>query len=547
MTVSSLSRRRALRVPPVRPPQKPAPISVSDAPEAAPALGLRLLIVLAAMIGAVLEVLDTSITNVAIPQMQGNLGATLSEIGWVNTGYIISNVVVLPMTGWLADRFGRKRYFAGSVALFTLASFFCGTSHSLGELIFWRLVQGAGGGGLLSVGQVIMLQAFPKNQQGIATALFGMGVMVGPSLGPVLGGWLTDNLSWPWIFFINIPFGIAGFFLALAFVPDGARKQAGPIDIPGIALLAVGLGALQTALERGQEEDWFSSRFIVTLSVLAVAGLSAFVAWELTTKHPIVNLRLLRNRSLAAGSLFGFVLGLGLYATIYLLPVFLQSAQGYTAYATGMALLPSALLSMVSFLSAGSLSQKADTRLLLLIGSALFVLGAWGLSGLASQSGVDDTYWPLMARGAALGYLFIPLTVASLGGLKPQEMGEGSGFINLTRQLGGSIGIAAFSTLLVRRADFHRASLVSHLTDGNSALRDWTGQAESRLRTQGLSASDAHGGALGLLNSLVQRQALMLSFNDAYLLIGLAFVLALPLLLVFKKGASTSEALPAGH
>ena len=499
------------------------------------------------MIGAVLEVLDTSITNVAIPQMQGNLGATLSEIGWVNTGYIISNVIVLPLTGWLADRFGRKQYFAGSVLLFTVASFFCGTAHTLGELIFWRLVQGAGGGGLLSTGQVIMLQAFPKGQQGIATALFGMGVMVGPSLGPVLGGWLTDNFSWPWIFWVNIPFGVAAVLMALAFVPDGARKKAGPVDVAGIALLAAGLGALQTVLERGQEDDWFTSRFIVILTVVAVLGLTAFVWREMTAAHPAVNLRLLKNRSLLAGSLFGFVLGLGLYATIYLLPVYLQSSQGYTAYATGMALLPSAILSMGSFLSAGPLAQKVDTRLLLLVGIAFFAGGAWGLSQMTTQSGVDDTYWPLMGRGMALGYLFIPLTVASLGNLKPEEQGDGSGFINLTRQLGGSVGIAAFSTLLTRRADFHREAIVSHVNDANPAVRDWLQNAQANLTAHGMSAGAAHDGALGLLNSQVNRQALMLSFNDAYVLIGLAFVVALPLLLLFKKGASTAVDAGAAH
>lgn len=520
-------------------PDAPAPLpAVTSEPAATPIL--RLLIVVAAMIGAVLEVLDTSITNVAIPQMQGNLGATLSQIGWVNTGYIISNVIVLPITGWLANRFGRQRYFAASIMAFTLASLMCGFSHTLGSLIFWRVIQGLGGGGLLSTGQVIMLQAFPKSQGGIATAIFGVGVMVGPSLGPVLGGWLTDNYSWPWIFFVNLPFGIAAVIMTLLYVPNVGSGKAGAnaVDFLGIGLLAVGLGALQTVLERGQEDDWFQSSEIIVLSLAATLGLIGFVWRELTTPHPIVNLRLLKNRSLAAGSLFGIVIGLGLYATTYLLPVFLQTSQGYTAYETGMSLLPSAILSAVSFVIAGPLSQKADARVLLAFGVVSFILGCYGLSHLTGQTGTGDVFWPLMGRGLSLGFLFIPMTVASLGRLKPEEIGEGSGFINLTRQLGGSIGIAAFSTLLTRRQDFHRASLTEHLNHANPAVQNWLHGAQANLLAHGYTATDAVSGALGQLNGVVQKQAAILSFNDAFLMIGVAFLLALPLVFVFQKSAT---------
>jgi len=522
---------------PGHPDAGPASPSAAPAPESRPAL--RLLIVVAAMIGAVLEVLDTSITNVAIPQMQGNLGATLSQIGWVNTGYIISNVIVLPITGWLADRFGRRRYFAASITAFTLASLLCGTSHTLGSLIFWRVIQGLGGGGLLATGQVIMLQAFPKAQQGVATAIFGVGVMVGPSLGPVLGGWLTDNYSWPWIFFVNLPFGIAAVVMTLLFVPNvGGGRQAGRVDFLGVGLLAAGLGALQTVLERGQEGDWFQSPEIVVLSLVAALGLAAFVAWELSIPHPIVNLRLLKNRSLAAGSLFSLVIGVGLYATTYLLPVFLQSARGYTAYETGMSLLPSAILSAVSFVIAGPLSQKADARVLLAVGAVSFIAGSYGLSHLTSQTGTGDVFWPLMGRGLSLGFLFIPMTVASLGGLKASEIGEGSGFINLSRQLGGSVGIAAFSTLLTRRQDFHRAMLSDHVNAASPAVHDWLHGTQAALMAHGYAASDASAGAMSRLNGLVGQQAAILSFNDAFLMIAAAFLLALPLVFVFQKGAA---------
>jgi len=498
-------------------------------------------IVIAAMIGAVLEVLDTSITNVAVPQMMGNLGATLSEIGWVSTGYIISNVIILPMTGWLADRFSRRYYFATSILIFTIASLMCGLSHSLTALIAWRVIQGLGGGGLLATGQVIMLAAFPKSQQGLATAIFGMGVMIGPSLGPVLGGYLTDNLSWPWIFFINIPFGIAAVVMTLLYVPKDLPNEAksrAKVDFLGIGLLAAGMGSLQTLLERGQEEDWFSSPMIVMLALVAAISLVSFVWWELTVEAPIVDLRVFRDRSLAVGSLFGAVLGISLYATLFLLPVYLQSSQGYTAFATGMVLLPSALMSMVSFMVAGPLAQRFDPRKLLGVGALLMFAGSLGLSQLTTLSGSDDIFWPMLLRGASLGFLFIPLTLASLGGLKPEQMGVGSGMINLTRQLGGSVGIAALSTSLSQRLDFHRAAVTAHVDGSSQTVQQWLAHAQGNLIVHGLDPNSAHGVALGQLKMTIERQATMLAFDDCFLVIAAAFLCTLPLLFLFRKGTS---------
>ena len=517
-----------------------------EAPPVSP--NLRYLIVVAAMIGAVLEVLDTSITNVAIPQMQGNLGATISEIGWVNTGYIISNVIVLPITGWLSDRFGRRNYFAASIALFTIASLFCGWSHTLSQLIFWRLVQGFGGGGLLSTGQVIMLRAFPKSQQGTATAIFGMGVMIGPSLGPVLGGYLTDNFSWPWIFFVNLPFGIAASILTMLYVPneEGPTRQSAKIDFAGFLLLALGMGSLQTVLERGQQDDWFSAPLIVGLTLTSIIGLVGFVWWELTVEDPIVNLRVFRNRSLTAGSLFGAILGIGLYAVLFLLPIYLQNSQNYTAFETGMILLPSALVSMVSFVAAGILSQQVDPRALLAGGTVLFLLSAFGLSHLSTDSGAPDVFWPLMARGLSLGFLFIPLTVSSLGNLKPDEIGVGSGMINLTRQLGGSIGIAAASTILTQRIDFHRSILVSQMNQGTDGASGWLLHAQNTLIGYGYSAASAHLSALGQLTEVVEEQCSMLAFNDAFVLIFVAFLAALPLILLFERPRADTD-ISAAH
>ncbi|MCW3058557.1 MAG: drug resistance transporter, EmrB/QacA subfamily [Capsulimonas sp.] len=530
-------RRAALDLEP-----KPPPAAKDGADRLA---ARRWWIVVAAMIGAVLEVLDTSITNVAVPQMMGNLGATLSEIGWVSTGYIISNVIVLPMTGWLADRFGRRNYFAASIAVFTLASLMCGLAHTLPELIIWRIVQGLGGGGLLATGQVIMLGAFPKEMQGMATGIFGMGVMVGPSLGPVLGGYLTDNLSWPWIFYINLPFGIAAMFLTLMFVEDSrtdAQKRERPgTDFLGIGLLAAGMGSLQTVLERGQEEDWFQSGMIATLAVVAAVSLVSFVLWELHVPHPIVNLRVLKNRSLAAGTAFGVVLGIGLYATLFLLPVYLQNSQGYTAYQTGMMLFPSAIAGLFSFMIAGALSQKLDPRKMLAFGAFLMMTGTYGLSHLTSQSGPADIFIPMLVRGASMGFLFIPLTVASLAGMKPHEMGVGSAMINLARQLGGSIGIAALSTTLTRRVVFHQQSVGDHLNAGNLAVNDWITGVQASLIAHGVSPAAAHGAAIGQLARAAAKQAMILSFDDCFLMISVAFLCAMPLVLIFRKGEGTVD------
>lgn len=512
---------------------------------------LRFLIVVAAMTGAVLEVLDSTITATALPQIQGNLGATLSEVGWVNTGYLISTVIVLPMAGWLQNRFGRSRYFAGAIGLFTLASVFCGLSHSLEQLIFWRVVQGLGGGGLLATGQVILLDAFPPAGRGVATALFGVGVTIGPLIGPVAGGWLTDNLSWPWIFFVNVPFGIAAVVMTRLFVPDGAGEGTPeaarqPIDFPGVLLLAVGMGSLQAVLERGEQEDWLSSRLILALIFCAVAGLSGFAWRELTTAHPVLDLRLLRNRSLTAGALFAGVLGFGLYSTIFLLPVFLQNLQGYTPYESGLVQFGPAIFAVFSFMAAGLLSAKQDPRTLLGTGVVLFILCPWGLSFLSPQTGDASLYGPLIARSAALGFLFVPLTIAPLGSLRPSERGAGAGIVNFMRQFGGSVGIAVMSTVLDRQRDYHRAWLVGHVNAGDPTVQNWLHGTQNRLLTHGYGPVQAQEGALALLAQTVEKQVFLLSFNDCFRLVAVVFLLAFPLVLLFKKADGKVD-LGSGH
>src|SRR5216110_1572444 len=306
----------------------------------------KYLIAITVSLASVLELLDTSIVNVAIPHMMGNLGATLDQIAWVSTGYIVANVIILPITGWLSAYFGRRRYFATSIAVFTAASFFCGNAHSLATLVFWRVVQGLGGGALLSTSQAILYEEFPREEYGTAMAIFGVGVMVGPTLGPTLGGYITDAAGWPWIFYINIPIGMLALALSLSFIQDSLHQErAERVDYVGLLLLAAGIGTLQVMLERGERLDWFDSREVTTYAVISALSLISFVWHELTTEHPVVDLRILKSRQLAVGVVFGGVLGICLYATVFVLPVYLQNLQNFTAEQTGFVILPGALAS----------------------------------------------------------------------------------------------------------------------------------------------------------------------------------------------------------
>src|SRR4051794_2922220 len=348
---------------------------VSASPEGAEH---KYLIAFAVVLAALMQVIDSSIVNVALPDMMGNLGASLDEIAWVSTGYILASVIIIPLTGWLGEFFGRKRYFVGSIVLFTVSSVFCGASHSLGALIFWRVVQGLGGGALMTVSQAVLFEAFPRKEAGMAMALFGLGVMVGPTIGPTLGGWLTDNYGWPWIFYINIPVGILAAMMITAYVhdPQHQRKPAA-IDYQGIALLAVSVGALQYVLEHGQREDWFDSRLIVSLTTIGILGGIALLWRELTTDHPVIDFRVMRHRQMWVGTLLGVVMGVGLYAMSFTLPVFLQSNLRMTAEQTGFALLPGAIATAISMAVVGRLTSRVDPRLLITAGAGALAGAAW--------------------------------------------------------------------------------------------------------------------------------------------------------------------------
>ena len=503
----------------------------------------RYLIALTVTLASVLELVDTSIVNVAIPHMMGSLGATLDEIAWVSTGYIVANVIVLPITGWLSDVFGRRRYFAGSIALFTLASFFCGNAHTLTELVVWRIIQGLGGGALLSTSQAILYEVFPPAEYGTAMAIFGMGVMVGPTLGPTLGGYITDAYSWPWIFYINVPLGMLAFVLTLSYVKDSRyARRPGRIDLIGLALLAIGIGSLQTMLERGERLDWFQSRQVVAFGLTSAMSLVGFVWHELHTEHPVVDLRILKSRQLAAGVAFGGALGTCLYATVFVLPVYLQQVLGFTANQTGLVILPGAIASAVTMALTGRFLARRDPRPFVLLGVLLFTLAMWQWSHFTTASGYDDFFWPLIVRGIGLGLVFVPITNLALADLPMDRLPNGTGLFNLWRQLGGSLGIAISATLVSRLTTQYRGDMLRHVSGDDPLTRlrlDGIGHA---LIARGVPPARASQAAVAVLERQVDRQATMLAFEHIFLLFGLAFILALPMLLFMNRRRSATMA-----
>ncbi len=498
----------------------------------------RYLIAFAVILASVLELVDTSIVNVAIPHMMGNLGATLEEIAWVSTGYIVANVIVLPLTSWLADRFGRRNYYTGSIILFTAASFFCGAARSLESLVAWRIIQGIGGGALISTAQAILFDVFPLRERGTATALFGMGVMVGPTIGPTLGGWITDNYAWPWIFYINVPLGIMAAILTWRYVPEPRHRVArgSAIDLWGLLFLVCGIGALQVMLERGESKDWFASPEIRTELVLAVVGLVAFVWRELRAEHPMVDLRILRNRQLAVGVFFASVLGFALYSSVFALPVFLQNSLGYSAWDSGKVILPGALATAATMAVAGRLANRIDVRPLITFGALLFFASMWMHYRFTLDIGMQDTFWPMILRGVGLGCIFVPLTGVAVADLAPAAIPQGTGLYNLFRQLGGSFGIAITATLLTRWREQGREALRAHATAYTEATREWVGGVTRMMERHGGSAAEAEHRAHALLERVVEAQAAVVSFEKVFLTMGIVFVCALPLLLLFRTG-----------
>jgi DHA2 family multidrug resistance protein len=506
---------------------------------------VRWLFLIGVAIAALIEVIDSSITNVALPHIQGNLGATASEAAWVITSYSITNVITMPLAALLGDLFGRKRYFVFSIFGFTIASILCGLSNSLTTLVLARVLQGLFGGGLLAKAQALLFEGFPPEKQGIVQGVFGICVLVGPILGPTLGGYLTDNYNWRWIFFINIPVGILAFFLCQSFIPRDEKKAPDApkvkIDWFGITTLSIFLGSLQYVLEKGQDDDWFSSPLIVRCSVASVIGCILFFVHELRTKNPAVNLRVVRFRSVAIGLLFQGVIGFVLFGVNYIIPNFSQVMLGYTALQAGTLQVPGAVITGFMFPIVGSIIGKIDARLMVVIGTTLLALSNFLLVPITLNWGWNDFLLMGLVRGFGIVLVFLPLTIAAVGDCPPQDIQTASSLLSLVRTLGGGIGIALLATMLTRRADFHRAVLVEKLTPYGTATMSRLSELTGIFQHQGWALADAHIKALSMLSGQVDRQAATLAFSDVAWMLAVFTAITIPFCLLLTSGRRAAK------
>lgn len=502
--------------------------------------GLRKwIITITVIVASLLELIDTTIVNVALPNIMGNLGATLEDAGWIVTGYAVANVIVLPMSGWLGDRFGRKNYFITSILIFTAASFLCGHAHSLSELVAFRLLQGLAGGGLLSTAQAILIETWPREEIGMATALFGMGAVVGPTVGPTIGGYITDHFDWPWIFYVNLPVGAIAAFCVSVFVKESPKYAKGkPVDWWGILFLAIGVGSLQVVLEKGESEDWFAKTYIIVLTFTTIVSAIIFLWRELSTDHPVVNFRILKNRSFAIGIVTSFVLGFALYGSVFIFPVFCQNLLSFTAEQTGLILLPGGLATIMMMPFVGRMLKRGvPAQIMSAGGFILFFVFTWMLSNSTLDSGTGDFFWPLIVRGIGMSILFVPLTTLALQDLPPQEMGQGTGLNNMMRQLGGSFGIAILTTLIHLKSAKVWANLVGYMNPYNPAYVQKQQQLIAGFESKGYSHADAILAANRAMGGTVAKQTMLVTYDQLYLTIGVFVLCCIPIIFLqkFKK------------
>lgn len=502
----------------------------------------RVIVTVTAVFCALLEIVDTTIVNVALNDMRGSLGATLSEISWVITAYSLANVIIVPMTSWLSQQFGRRNYFAASIVLFTTCSFLCGNATSLWELIIFRFLQGMGGGALLVTSQTIITESYPPEKRPMAQAIYGLGVIVGPTLGPPLGGYIVDNFSWPYIFYINIPVGIIATLLTLSYVRSPQYKSKTPpsqVDWLGIFLLTVGIASLQYVLEKGQEDDWFNSSLIITLCVTAFLGLYCFIWRELTYKHPIVELRVLRNSNLRIGVILSFVLGFGLFGSTFVIPIYTQGLLGWTAQQSGFLQMPSTIFVAFMMPVVGQLIQRGvPQKYLISVGMTVFFLyslAAYHILGPSTSS--EDFFWILIVRGFGLGLLSVPISTMALSTLQGAQIAQGAAFSGMMRQLGGSFGVALISTFVSRQTQVHRYALSSHLDPNSPVVQERVHGLAAMLMAKGTPPNEALGAAYQILEGGVTKQATLLSYMDVFLWIGVMFLICVPFVLLFIRTA----------
>jgi DHA2 family multidrug resistance protein len=504
----------------------------------------RPLIVLTAVIASLLEILDVSIVNVAIPRMQGNLGTTLDEITWISTGYIISNAVVLPIASWLGERIGRRTYFTSCIVIFTLASLACGFTPGFGFLVACRVIQGAAGGALLPTAQTLIQEQFPGPEAGIGSAIYGMSVMIGPALGPTVGGYLTDNYGWRWIFFINLPIGLLAALLSMTVIParSGHPRSAGDrsrhrVDLIGFTLLVLGVGALQFMLERGQADDWFTSNLILGAAVVAGLALPLFWAYEYRHKNPIVDVKLFADSTIRSGTLLMASTGMVLFALVFIVPVYTDRMMGMDATQTGLLYVPSSLATMACMPVVGTLMSRIGPKPFILLGIGLVSICLYKLAQFTSSAGYWDLFWPLMARGIGLGCLFVPINTAVLSQFEGRKLGQAAGLLNLFRQIGGSVGIAGMSTFLDRFSAQFRMDLAAQVSRARpeATAELLRSQMSSATRMGGLrgigpwTLGHVHGavGSLKALQGRVEQQVFQLTFNRLLLCMLAVYMLSL--------------------
>lgn len=481
--------------------------------------------------GAFMAVMDTSVVNVAMSHMMGSFATNLSSITWVATSYSIAEIIMVTMAGWWSSMIGRKNLYLWSFVLFTIGSILCGTATSFTQMIVYRVIQGIGGGALIPVSQAILRETFPASKQGMAMAVFGMGVVLAPALGPILGGWLTDRWGWPWVFYINLPVCIIGIILTFKFVHDPPYLKRGvkSIDWVGIILLSVFLTGMQIVLERGQEDNWFDSSFILSMTVITCASMMVMIFWELYHEEPVVNLRVLKDRNLSLGFIMGLIFGVSLFGTTFVLPQFTQDLLGYPAFESGLALAPRALTLLLFMPFVGWLFPRVGAKVLVLCGVVIIMYSYYDLGMLSTSAGLEDLILPLLIMGMGMPFMFIPLSTVSLCSVDRSQMTDASSLYTLSRRIGGNIGYALVAVLLDRRGQMHRAYLAEHISNLNEVSRQTLQQIQIMLQNLGHSLYDSSHLALGVLQGKLIRQARMLAYNDISFIFGCFFILLIPL------------------
>jgi DHA2 family multidrug resistance protein len=499
------------------------------------------LIAVVVALAAFMEVLDTSIANVALPYMAGNLAASNDQSTWVLTSYLVSNAIILPISGWLAGALGRKRFFMACLGIFTVSSLLCGLAPSLGLLLFCRVLQGAGGGGLQPMAQAILADTFPPQQRGLAFALYGITAIMAPTIGPTLGGWITFNYSWRWIFFINLPVGLATWFLVRRFVEDppyiSRLKAAGvKLDYIGIALLTLGIGALQVLLDKGQEDDWFGSRFITTLVVVATVCLISLVIWEWFHKAPIIDVRMFKNFNFAVSNLMMFILGILLFSSLVLMPQFLQTLLGYTSQLAGLALSAGGFVLLCEMPLVGQLTTKFQARYLIAFGwLALSIAMFYSTKRIDLAISFSAAVWLRIAQVIGLGFLFVPISLVAYIGIAPEKNNSVAGLINFMRNMGSSVGTSIVTTLIARRSQFHQARLVEYARPDNPNFLNSANGLAQRFAHSGLGTHAAHNRAYAQIYRGLQNQAASLAYIDVFMVLAVGAAIMFCLTFVLKK------------